>query len=229
MRVEYQLILDDFDCELGAASELVLATDSPSSFGAEARVSLANCVTLLLASIFEEYVRQLVRAGWQQKCLLAEDLAAFPEKLRSKLWRSGMERVARLTLEKDLSGARSRVEGLIRFCIDEDLNADVEKDISHNDVNMRPGEIGRLFNQIGVLDIIGKASGKQAILDHFGEENAGVAAVSCRAALEDFFERRNTIAHALTFGSSGGATSLNNDISFMKAMALGLAEALDAD
>ena len=230
MRIEYQLILEDFERELGIAGELAAATGPKSPFSPEARISLANGLTLLLASIFEEYVRQLVRAVWSERRKVAANLDGFPNKLRSKLWRAGLERAARRSftdVDADPKVAREKIEHLLKFCLDGDLSADVEKEISHNDNNMRPGEITRLFNQIGIQDIIGICCSKQIVLSFFDRDNAGQTADVARASLEDFFVRRNIIAHEISFGSSGGPTAISKDIETFRVIATGLAQAAD--
>ena len=230
MRVEYQLILEDFERELDVVGELASATGNKSSFTSEARISLANALTLLLASIFEEYVRQLVRAVWAERRKVVADVTAFPDKLRPKLWRAALERAARkpfADIDDDPNAAREKVENLLRFCLDGDLSADVDKEISHNDTNMRPGEITRLFSQIGLKDILTTCCSRDHILSHFDCDKPGQAVEVARASLEEFFIKRNTIAHEITFGSSGGPTSILNDVKTFRIIALGLAQAAD--
>lgn len=230
MRVEYSLILDDFEREISAISELADATRIGSDFSARARVSLANSLTLVLASVFEEYVRQLVRAVWLERVKNANDLSSFPPKLRSRLWRSTLERAARQpfsNVDESPRVARDRLQNLLKFCLEGDISAEIASEISHNDNNMRPDQINTLFNQIGVKNVLAEGCEFEEVLEFYASEKAGQAVQNLKSDIEDFFTRRNTIAHAIAFGSSGGADSIHRDIEVFRLCAKALAVGAD--
>jgi len=58
------------------------------------------------------------------------------------------------------------------------------------------------------------------------EDNAGRAAERTRSTIEDFFRRRNEIAHAIQIGASIGPTSLAEDVEFFEAVSGGLIHVL---
>ena len=230
MRIQYKVILEDFENELDAVAELVIATGSSSQFSAAARVAAANGLTLLLASIFEEYVRQLVRAVFQEKKAAAQGMEDFPGKLRARMWRTGLERVARqhfTEVDSDHRAARDRVESLLAFCLNGNLSANVEDDLAHNDTNMRPEEIKRLFSQIGMTDAVGKACAEDIVQTTLGAESSHETAEITKTRLKEFFDRRNDVAHALRFGSSSGPTNILSDIELFRSFATGMAQAMD--
>lgn len=225
MRVEYQAILDDFESEIIAIGELADATKIGSSFSSRARISLANSLTLVLASTFEEYVRQLVKAAWRQRLSAVESIDQLPKKLQAKLWRNSLERAARRPfddVERQPRVARERIQNLMEFCMNGDLTVSMDEEIAHNDRNMRPDQINDLFNRIGIKNIFGVGCALAEVIEFFDCDNAGQAAHLLRGELEDFFLRRNLVAHAIVFGSSGGADTIHRDVEvcFLTAKAL---------
>jgi hypothetical protein len=65
------------------------------------------------------------------------------------------------------------------------------------------------------------------MLDAFGESEAGKAHGKLLSALEDFFERRNVIAHALNPGQSSGPDQIINDINMLSNFGMALCQTLD--
>jgi hypothetical protein len=113
---------------------------------------------------------------------------------------------------------------IVAFCIKGDLGADVSATIAHNDSNMRPEEMGRLFNQVGISNVFSKVGECDQLKAYYGVSGSGKAAENAKATLEDFFRRRNEIAHAIQIGASGGPASLSKDVEFFEAMSRALME-----
>jgi hypothetical protein len=232
MKPELQAILDDYEEELDALSELTQSSNAGNPLSARARVAVANSTTLLLGSIFEEMIRQLAKAFFVDKRHRVANVEQLHPKTRSKLWRSGLERLARASfreIEINRGAFRDRAQALLDFCLNDDVLASVEDDLTHNDVNMRPDEIVRIFSLVGIPDVIGKACITRALIDHTGCENGGQANEVFRAALNEFYERRNLIAHALAFGSSGGPSQIQADIDPFKIFGRALASVIDGE
>ncbi len=97
----------------------------------------------------------------------------------------------------------------------------------HNENNMRPGEINGLFKVSGLGDVCSKLSDKRPMLDIFGESEPGKAHGQLLAGMEDFFERRNAIAHALNPGQSSGPDQIINDIDMLESFGKALCETLN--
>jgi len=150
---------------------------------------------------------------------------AFPQKLPSIIWRRSLELLARKQfddLARDVAQIDSQLKEIVTFCIKRDLGADVSTAVSHNDNNMGADEIGRLFNQIGISSIIAKIGEYPLIQAYFGVDKPGHASENTRASLDDFFRRRNEIAHAIQIGVSGGPTSLAKDVELFETISSGL-------
>jgi hypothetical protein len=230
MKVEYQAILDEFHEELQAIAELADATRIGSSFSTRARTSLSNSLIMVLASTFEEYVRQLVKAAWNQRLDSVTNINELPTKLRAKIWKSALERAARHGFEHiETAGQtpRERIGNLLKFCIDGDLSVSVETEIAHNDNNMRPDQINDLFNRIGITNIVSAGCNEPTIIEFFNCQNPGQASEKLRVELNNFFVRRNNIVHAIVFGNSSGADTVDQDIEMLRFAALALANGAD--
>lgn len=87
-------------------------------------------------------------------------------------------------------------------------------------------QINELFNVAGLSDVCTWCSQKQPILDHFGEDDAGKAHGKILVTLENFFERRNEIAHALNPGQSNSPEQIAADIDMLENFGLALKESL---
>jgi hypothetical protein len=115
-----------------------------------------------------------------------------------------MERLARSQVktktdagaEDIFSSAMSRFSAIHAFCKG-DLSQDIYSDLIHNENNMRPSELNGLFKVSGLDNVCRKSSDKQSLLDAFGSTDADSAHGKLVSSLENFFERRNGIAHAL--------------------------------
>jgi hypothetical protein len=91
---------------------------------------------------------------------------------------------------------------------------------------MRHGELGRLFNQIGLGNILSSICGERDLIDFLGTENASDARDLFVARSEEFFRRRNEIAHAIKLGSSSGPSALHQDIELFRVFGRALSAAL---
>lgn len=198
---------------------------SARTLSARARVAAANGATLLLAALYEECVRQFVKALFNFRRATEDGRSKFPDKLPSIIWRRSLELLSKKQLD-DLvrSGGQTsaQLRDIVSFCIRGDLNADVSSAVSHNENNMRPEEMGRLFNQVGLQNVLQRLGETDDLKTYFAEDNPGRVAERIRATLEDFFRRRNEIAHAIQIGASIGPTTLNDDVEFFEKISSGL-------
>ena len=92
---------------------------------------------------------------------------------------------------------------------------------------MRPGEINSLFKISGLSDVCFETAGKKPLLDNFGEDDAGKAHGRLLKTLEEFFDRRNDIAHSLNTSQSRGQDQVLKDITIFKAFGKSLCETLE--
>lgn len=228
MVTEFDLVFEDFEAELNAVEGMIasLATTGESTTSARARVAGANAATLLLASTFEEFVRQEVRAVFTTRSAGAADINVFPRKIAGAVWRRSLERLAKVALEdleRDTTALDERIKATVDFCIGKDVKADVSDAVAHNDNNMRPGELNRLFNQLGISNMCGRAAGYDPLMVHLGRDTPGTALTQLETRLEKFFRRRNEIAHAIQLNSSSGPPSLSSDIALFREFGRALA------
>jgi hypothetical protein len=77
---------------------------------------------------------------------------------------------------------------------------------------MRPSEINSLFRVSDLGDVCLKLADEKPLLDNFGEAEAGKAHGRLLTSLEEFFERRNGIAHSLNPARSSGPDQILKDI-----------------
>lgn len=127
----------------------------------------------------------------------------------------------------DIFGAaNARFSTIYEFCKG-DLTKEIYKDLIHNESNMRPSQLNELFKVSGLSDVCRLSCGKQPLLERLGETDQGKAHGKFLAALEDFFERRNDIAHALNSGQSSGPEQILSDIDLLESFGRALRESLD--
>jgi hypothetical protein len=228
---ELSAIHDEFVGELRGIREFARPTEGGTTnvLSGRARIAAANGATLLLAALYEECIRQMVRSVFNFRRSSPKGRAEFPEKLPSAIWRRSLELLARKQFDdlvRDGSQTDAYLRNVVTFCIKGDLSADVASAVAHNDNNMRPEEMGKLFNQIGITGIVSKLGESPPIQAYFAVDNPGIAGENTRSALEDFFRRRNEIAHAIQIGASDGPASLAKDVDFFEAVSSGLVHAL---
>ena len=231
---DFDVITEEFCEDLSTIRSLVDAFSDPQKSAPKPRIAAANSATLLLAATFEEFVREMARTHAKSVVAAAESFAKLPPKLANIAWRRTMEALARLepgtnvfAAESKLSDAFSRFSAIYEFCKG-DISKDVYGDLIHNENNMRPKQINALFGVSDLKDVCLKSSDKNPLLEFFGETESGKAHGKLLAAMENFFERRNAIAHSLNADRSSGPEEILKDIEMLDAFGRGLCETLKA-
>lgn len=233
MLTEFELIFEEFSAELDALSEM---TAKPGKHANEltsrARIAAGNAATLLLAAVFEEYVRQQVKAAFKEKGKRAKGIIDFPNNIASKIWRRALEALARTQFEEVEANARifeERLAAVVSFSIKKDVMSDVSDAIAHNENNMRPNQLAELFNQIGISKIIHKICDEQDLMVHLNCDEPERARSTLVAQIEEFFRRRNHVAHAIKLGSSSGPLEISQDIKLFRVFGQSLFRALNRE
>lgn len=234
METAFALIFEEFSDELNALASMVVTPKESDGHSqpAKARIAAGNAATLLLAAVFEEYVRQLVKAAFREKSNCVKGIQDFPKDIAAKVWRLALEMLARVDMEDVEANPQdyeARLAAIVAFSLRKDINSDVSEALAHNENNMRPEQLARLFNQIGVKKIIQKSCEDQDMLDYLGSDNTDQARDYLVAKLNDFFKRRNYIAHAIQLNSSSGSAQLDNDIQLFLTFGRALQRALDRE
>jgi hypothetical protein len=232
MATEFDLSFEDFDAELTALAEMAGGPGGGrgSDLSARARIAAGNGAVLLLAAMFEEHVRQQVRSAFKAKARMDGGMAGFPNKIASVVWRRSLELLARKPfedIEANIREADAALGATSAFCLQKDITADVGAALSHNENNMRAGELNRLFNQIGVKGILSELCGRGNVVAFLGCDGPGKANTELETRIDDFFRRRNDVAHAIQLGSSSGPTELLNDIALFREIASSLSLTLN--
>ncbi len=234
MASAFEVITEEFVDDLEAIRSLVMTFSDPHKT-AKARIAAANSATLLVAATFEEFVREMAREFARAVVTSTESFEKLPPKLASTAWKRTMDGLSKVRFDGEQAGvgaehvfgaAQARFTVIYEFCKG-DLTQDIYRDLIHNENNMRPGEVNSLFKVSGLGDVCTKLSDKQPILETFGETERGKAHGKLLFALEDFFERRNAIAHALNPGQSSGPDQIINDLNMLESFGKGLCETLD--
>jgi hypothetical protein len=229
----FEVVLDEFTEDLSAIRLLVVTFGGPQQ-AVKARIAAANSATLLVAATFEEFVREMARAYARAVVSKAISFEKLPPKLAAIAWKRTMDSLSRMRFdgtdagvgrENVFASAQARFTVIHKFC-NGDLTQDIYRDLIHNENNMRPSEINSLFKVSGLGDVCNKLSTKRPMLDLFGEADPGKAYGRLLSGMEDFFERRNAIAHALNARQSSGPNQIINDIEMLECFGKALRETL---
>jgi hypothetical protein len=234
METEFAPIFEDFAADLDALKKMLPIAEEGDSHpqSAKARIAAGNAATLLLAAVFEEYIRQMVKAAFREKSKVANGIKDFPPKIAANVWRQALEMLARVEIEDveaNTTSYEARLGAIVAFSLKKDITSDVGDVLAHNKNNMRPNQLLELFNQIGVKHILKKACEDQCLQAYFGSQNANDTCTSLTTALNDFIERRNLIAHAIGLNSSSGPEQLSQDIELLSTFGRALQQALERE
>lgn len=229
----FGIVAEDFLEDLAAISALVDSTQD-NRVSPKVRVAAVHSTTLLLAATFEEFIREMGRQFAREVVGRTGSPNDLPRKLSATAWKRTLEALARAkidtggtnqSLESIARESQSQFEAVCGF-IGGDLTQDIYRSLVHNENNMRPNEINAVFKICDLPDICSKFADKKPFLDYFEETEPGKAHGQFLTRLNDFFERRNEIAHSLNAASSEGPNQLLNDVQMLKITAQALAVTL---
>ena len=232
---DFAVIAEEFDNDLGAIRLLVNAFDDPQTSAPKARIAAANSSTLLLAATFEEFVREMARAYARAVVASSKSIEMLPSRLAHTAWRRTMETLARVQIGRTTKGfsaesvlldAQTRFNVVSEFCKG-DLSQDIYSDLIYNENNMRPSEINSLFRVSELRDVCCKVSDKEPLLRNFNESEPGKVHGQLLRGIEEFFGRRNGIAHSLNLARSSGPDQIIKDINMLSAFGWSLCETLE--
>ena len=236
MSTSFTIIAEEFDGDLKAIRSLIDTFNVPQQSAPKVRVAAANSATLLLAATFEEFIREMARTYARAVVAATRAFNRLPRKLATTAWRNTMETLARIRIDTDtrafsaeskISDARTQFEVVYKFC-NGDLSQDIYNELIYNENNMRPGQINLLFGVSGLSDVCLQIANRMPILEIFDETEVGKAHGRLLKSLEEFFERRNDIAHSLNAARSSGPDQIFKDIDMFSAFGKSLCETLEA-
>jgi RiboL-PSP-HEPN len=229
----FEAIKEDFVGDLDAIRNLITTFSDPTQ-SPKIRIAASNSVTLLVAATFEEFVREMAREYARAVVKSTESFEMLPTNLASTAWKRTMDGLGKIKIDNSqrsgtdvIGAAHARFVTIYEFCRG-DLSKDIYRELIHNENNMRPMQINSLFKVSGLKDVCTKCSDKQPLLDVFGETEPEKAHGKLLSYMEDFFERRNCIAHALNPGQSSSPEQIATDIDMLESFGKALFQTLDA-
>jgi len=231
MASSFELTVEDFVEDIEAIRALVV-TFSDSKYQTKTRIAAANSATLLVAATFEEFVREMARDFAKAVVSGASSFDKLPGNLASTAWKRTMDGLGKVKFDargkaNDIFGtAQAKFSVIYDFCKG-DLSKDIYRELIHNENNMHPGQINALFKVSGLKDVCELCSHKPSLLDMFGETEHGKAHGKILSSINDFFERRNDIAHALNAGQSNSPEQIQTDIDMLIGFGQALREVLE--
>ncbi len=231
----FSVIVDDFDEEL-TSLEVLVQMGQGTAVSGRTRIAAIHATTLMLAAAFEEFVRQMAREHAVQVVRSADSLAALPDSLLETAWRrtltelaraDGSRRPKREVLRVSAREARPKIDSLCAF-LEGDIDQNIFDHLIHNENNMRPGEINRMFRVSGLRDICRQLCGHTSLKAFFDQEDDGHTHGDLLTALEKFIHRRNEIAHSLNPRISSAPAEVFRTIDMFRAFAKDLGATLEA-
>ena len=235
MSSEFSVIFEEFDEELEAISAIITAFSDPKTGNPKTRVAAANSATLLLAATFEEFIREMARTYARAVVMGANTFDQIPSRIISTAWKRSMEALSKIRLDTKEKGrayemvfaeAQFRFNVVYEFC-NGDKTKDIYKDLIHNDNNMRPGEINGLFRVSDLSNICRTVCDRKILSDAFAESDPNKAHGQLMVSLEEFFDRRNQIAHSIAIMRSTSPDLIRKDIDMLSRLGKALCETLE--
>ena len=234
MSSQFSIINEEFASDLAAIRILVREFNDPGKSPPKVRIAAANSATLLLAATFEQFVREMARAYAQAVVAAAPSFKHIPQRLAQTAWRRTMASLAQIEIDDGstnfseiaASDALRKFQSVYAFCKG-DKTQDIYDELIHNENNMRPGQINALFKLSDLKDACSQAATKTPLLTAFNEPDPKKTHGLLLSGLDDFFERRNEIAHALNPSHSSGADQLLKDVVLFEAFGNSLSETLE--
>ena len=222
----YSAILEEFKNQLSSLRELI-DTSQSKSLMASTRVASVRASTLLLAAIFEEFVREMALEHANYLVSKANSIEDLPEKMVEAAWKTTLEDIRRtraegsskrISLALTARIARPRFDAVCLF-VEGDISQEMNSSLVHNQNNMKPIEINRLFGICGISNVCMKICRERKLRDFFSENSKEKAHGLLETALNKFMSKRNSIAHSPNLMSSDAPDELIRDIDMLEAFA----------
>ena len=235
MSTVYSAVAEEFQSQLSSLHELLAASQS-TSLMPSTRVASVRASTLLLASIFEEFVREMALERAMYVVNKATSLDEVPVRLVETAWNQTLNDIVHTKASSDskmtalaltAKMGRPRFDAICLF-VEGDITQNIFENLTQNRGNMRPDEINRLFRIGGVPNICVEVCKRTALQGFFGERGHIKTHEALRQTLNGFIDKRNGIAHAPNLTSSDSPDEVLKDIRMLSAFSADLEIALGA-
>ena len=230
----FSVIVDDFDEELTSLG-LLIEMGQARGVPRRTRVASINATTLMLAATFEEFIRQMAREKAIQVVNKARSVVDVPDRLLETAWKQTLAALARAkangrskreALRVSVTQARPKIDALCSF-VEGDIKQDIYDHLIHNDYNMRPDEINKMFKISGQRSICHLVCQQASLKIFFDREDEDETHRDLKEALNHFINHRNEITHSLNSATSIGSEDVFRVIEMFRAFAKGLGAALE--
>ena len=234
---DFRIITDEFDTELTAMRQLVGTFDVPGQSKAKVRIASANSSTLLLAAMFEEFVREMARAYAKAVVSSTQSINTVPKELLNTAWNRTMKSLASFdvsnkqpvfTKRNEVADPRVQFNVIYEFCTG-DLSQNIYDDLIYNEHSMRVGQINSLFKICDLDNVCSRISNNSSLMVYFDESEPNKVHGLLVEGIEDFIRRRNRIAHCLNADTSSGPPMIFRDIGMFEAFANSICETLESE
>lgn len=233
-----QLRLTMVAVESAAHSPAVLTTSRPgidlSIIGLETRNTTNAMSLVLLASSFEEFVREEV--GQCADLLMTKyGSLSIPiqHRIRGRYWEVLLSRLSMntniMTKAKPkapdpilVARAKSLLDTGRGFVMEGNAALLDRETFYHSRSNFRPGIVNDIVGRIGIDDIIASAAATTKIKNYFAVTKKADSAERLVAKLEEFYALRNTIVHSLSGVTGVGVDTALEYIEIMELTAEGI-------
>ena len=209
-----------------------------ATVGPETRNTTNAMSLVLLASSFEEFVREEVG---QCADLLMTKYGALTVPIQHKIRRLYWEvLLSRLSMSRNImtktkpkapdpaliAGAKALLDTGRGFVIDGNATLLDRTNFYHSRSNFRPGIVNEIVSRVGIDDIIASVAATTKIKNHFGVTKKIDSTERLVAKLEEFYLLRNRVVHSISGVAGVGVDAAIDYIKVMELTAEGIAGAL---
>ena len=188
-----------FFCRVGSYSDDGSRIEqSLNHKGGGVRTSSARAAILLLAAVYEEYVRQM--AGEHALCVADSPRS---KGLKRKAWKTTFDELARFNpfvgsnelTESVKSESVEKIESLFAF-MSGSFHSELLPNAIRNERNMRPTQLNQIFKLSGIEDISREICDRHCLIQYLNADNPDIAHGLFLERQKRFFDQRNEIAHS---------------------------------
>lgn len=236
MTTRFELVTEEFIDDMNSIRALVSAISNMQGVAPKARIVAGDSATLLVSAKFEEYAREMARLYAREVVAVAGSVRNLNPDFINTAWERTVDEISKIRIDGihqptakgiPLVDAKQKFDEIFEFCCG-DISKDIYATLVHTDRNIRPKVLNSLFKMSGLSNICNAISGGRLLLKYFGNDDPASVYGLFVAWLEDFIERRNTIAHSLASRQSSSPEQVEKDISALLAVANSLCETLSA-